>query len=150
MPGGGSDMPVALVLYSDVVEKAFLPRSMQLGRFLHAAVSAREPSMLEAMAVDTAECTSIRDDVSLALLRHETGDALPPLRESDLQRSLRVQRAQAAILECEGAIAYLRMAQEQCSPEDEATIADRIRAREETLRQLTDALTTLQQEDDAP
>ena len=40
---GGSELPVALVLYSDGVEKAFLPRSLQLGRFLHEAVSAREP-----------------------------------------------------------------------------------------------------------
>ena len=42
------------------------------------------------------------------------------------------------------------MVQEQCSPEDETTVADKLRAREETLRQLTDALTMLQQEDDAP
>ena len=147
---GGSELPVALVLYSDGVEKAFLPRSLQLGRFLHEAVSAREPSMLEALAADTAECSSVRDDVSLALLCHETGEELPPLRESDMQRSLRVQRTLASIRECEGAIAYLRMVQEQCRPEDEATVADKLRAREETLRQLTDALTMLQQEDDTP
>ena len=42
------------------------------------------------------------------------------------------------------------MVQEQCRPEDEATVADKLRAREETLRQLTDALTMLQQEDDTP
>lgn len=106
--------------------------------------------MLEALAADTAECSSVRDDVSLALLRHGTGEELPPLRESDMQRSLRVQRTLASIRECEGAIAYLRMVQEQCRPEDEATVADKLRAREETLRQLTDALTMLQQEDDAP
>ena len=147
---GGSDMPVALLLYSDGVEKAFLPRSLQLGRFLHEVASAREPSMLAAQAADTAEYSNVRDDVSLALLRHETGEDLPPLRESDMQRSLQVQRTLAAIRECEGAIAYLCTVKAQCSPEDDAAVADKLRAREETLRQLTDTLSILQQEEEAP
>ena len=110
----GTDMPAAFFLYTDGLEKAFLPsRGMKLACYLHKIMQFaiqednRGEKMIEKGLAYVADSSRMRDDTSLMVIADANAKDVV-LQTMPLSLSEDYQRIQSAIKECCSTLAYNR------------------------------------------
>ena len=107
----GDELPVAILVHTDGIEKSFRPESKEIISFLHWILrnekkqSENLNSILESNLDLLSERSRIGDDVSIAgILDLEASEIVP--KASKRQKYLELERIQAAIQETESTIAF--------------------------------------------
>lgn len=102
------ELPAALMVYTDGVEKAFPPHSKTLVEFLYAVYGVArcdDAEEVRSALNAVAQLSPVKDDATLAGLI-DTRVEVPVPRVDEIQRTVELNRLRARINDCSSALAY--------------------------------------------